>query len=422
LYRHFTAAKNHRSSATITITPLPLPSTITTATFDPHYSCTHRALPQTRCSSNLSTAEGDAVLANDEEANVDANYNDKNIEHQRVWKANLPPQGENWSHRVVDKAEEDDILIQIGNQEQAGGRMKSRQQGVLHEDPVIDMRMLTQNYSVTSLSSALRDREDALQQAATLAEDPTRVDELIHFLRIFHPRHVLERRAQRVPNLTRQLDTHALEWLRKTLMRMPRSVVSAHDKRAAVVLPLCTLNGVPCLLLEKRARHLRAHPDEVCFPGGMYCQMEDRNIVATCLREMREEIGGLIPENHGGSDNNNNHNTFDTATSNTIGGPQVLGVFRCNWGEVQHLVGVAVTPVVCFLGELPNKLYPNPDEVAEVFTVSLESLADSDMWIHKDGLAPQFLGGPHPIWGLTGYILDRFRKDVLMRKTSTKNV
>jgi hypothetical protein len=105
---------------------------------------------------------------------------------------------------------------------------------------------------------------------------------------------------------------------------------------------------------------------------------------------MKEEIGGLqdIPIN-------------------------VLGVFRCNWGDVHHLVGVAVTPVVCFLGELPERLYPNPDEVSQVFTISLASLLEKDLWVHKDGLAPIFVGGPYPIWGLTGYILDKFAKEIL---------
>ena len=69
----------------------------------------------------------------------------------------------------------------------------------------------------------------------------------------------------------------------------------------------------------------------------MVCEISDDTIVATCLREMREEIGGL---------------------PRTV---NVLGVYRMNWGDLHHLVGVAVTPVVCFLGELPLKLHPNPD-------------------------------------------------------------
>lgn len=86
-------------------------------------------------------------------------------------------------------------------------------------------------------------------------------------------------------------------------------------------------DDTPCLLLERRSAHHRAHRDEVCLPGGMVCQINDQNIVGTCLREMQEEIGGL--------------------DSNNI---QVLGVFRCNWGEVHHLVGVAVSSRVEFSG------------------------------------------------------------------------
>jgi 8-oxo-dGTP pyrophosphatase MutT (NUDIX family) len=94
---------------------------------------------------------------------------------------------------------------------------------------------------------------------------------------------------------------------------------------------------------------------KVCLPGGMVSEGGDRSIVQTCLREMEEEIGI-------------GHN----ATT-------VLGVLRCNWGEVHHLVGVAVTPVVCFLGEIGElELNPNPNEVAEIFSVPLELFLDRD--------------------------------------------
>ena len=148
-------------------------------------------------------------------------------------------------------------------------------------------------------------------------------------------------------------DTHVLELLRKGLNRMPRRVSTAHARRAGVVLPLCNVDGVPCILFEKRSRKLRAHPDEVCLPGGMVSEGDDKSIVQTCLREMEEEIG--IAQN----------------------AANVLGVLRCNWGEVHHLVGVAVTPVVCFVGEIgKTQLSPNPDEVTECFTVPLKSFLD----------------------------------------------
>lgn len=53
----------------------------------------------------------------------------------------------------------------------------------------------------------------------------------------------------------------------------------------------------------------------------------------------------------------------------------------CNFiqRQVHHLVGVAVTPVVCFLGEIgESQLNLNPEEVAECFSVPLESFLDRD--------------------------------------------
>lgn len=41
-----------------------------------------------------------------------------------------------------------------------------------------------------------------------------------------------------------------------------------------------------------------------------------------------------------------------------------MGVLRCDWAEVASLVGVAVTPVVGFLGNISREqMHPNPDEV-----------------------------------------------------------
>lgn len=246
---------------------------------------------------------------------------------------------------------------------------------------------------VPALASALRDREDTLQHcAALLSED--RIDEVREVLRPYESRYVDERRQVEINlNLTNGFDLSNLEILRKGLNRMPRRVSQAHRHRAGVVLPLCNVDGVPCTLFEKRSPHLRAHPDEVCLPGGMVSSANDKSIVATCLREMEEEIEGIDEKKI-----------------------TVLGVLRCNWGEVHHLVGVAVTPVVCYIGDLSTvEIRPSPDEVAECFTVPLDLFLDNDRWVHKQDFAPMFTGGPYPIWGLTGYILHRFVKDVLAR-------
>jgi hypothetical protein len=107
---------------------------------------------------------------------------------------------------------------------------------------------------------------------------------------------------------------------------------------------------------------------------------------------------------------------------------------------VHHLVGVAVTPVVCFIGEVGmSQLNPNPSEVSECFTVPLELFIDNDRyalvlhlgaaafrsltvslsfrWVHKKHYAPFFTGAPHIIWGLTGYVVNRFVMDVISRYT-----
>ena len=327
-------------------------------------------------------------------------------QHQRIWLPNSMNEPLYWSEDVVKGNEENPnnlamLLGRIERQELQGGRFRLRQFGVLHEDPQTDMRLLSENYTVPSLASALRDREDALQYCAQLAEE-NKVDELKQYLQKFHPSLVLEQRNKRRSlNVSKHLNSTSLETIRKALMRMPRRVTQAHSKRAGVVVALCHVNGVPSILLERRAASLRAHPDEVCLPGGMVCSFSDNTIVETCLREMQEEIEGL---------------DFDYHADGGGSGIQVLGVLRCNWGEVHHMVGVAVTPVVAYLSQdfTEVDLKPNPDEVSEVFTIPLHSLLDKSQWLYKEDHAPIFIGGPYVIWGLTGYILERFWKDVLL--------
>jgi NUDIX domain. len=300
-----------------------------------------------------------------------------------------------WGEAVgdIDHVSMKSLLARIGIQETRGGRMRQRKLGVLREDPKEDMRLLIENYTVPALASALRDREDVLQLCATLLAEQ-KIDELSVILRPFERQYVEMRRRREINlDLSNGFDASTLEMLRKGLNRMPRRVSQAHQRRAGVVLPLCNVDNVPCILFEKRSAQLRAHADEVCLPGGMVSTSNDRSIVATCLREMHEEIEGL-------------------GEANIV----TLGVLRCNWGEVHHLVGVAVTPVVCYIGEIGDQdLRPNSDEVAECFTVPLSLFLDHERWVRKPDFAPIFTGGPHMIWGLTGYIVNRFVKDVLAR-------
>jgi hypothetical protein len=187
--------------------------------------------------------------------------------------------------------------------------MKQSQLGVLREDPHDDMRALLENYTgehhvrreqfcsrfvpsviklnpfITSLNctypaaalaSALRDREDALQHCATLLAQ-NKLDELTHILRPYEQHFVLQRRHSKEKVLdftTGGFDAHDIELIRKGLNRMPRTVSAAHSRRAGVVLPLCNVDGVPCILFEKRSQHLRAHPDEVIIDEVPYALFE----------------------------------------------------------------------------------------------------------------------------------------------------
>jgi nudix motif 8 len=78
------------------------------------------------------------------------------------------------------------------------------------------------------------------------------------------------------------------------------------------------------------------------------------------------------------------------------------------------MTGVAVTPVVGWLGELNElNLTPNPDEVESFFTVPFKDLLNERHWATRDDMSPVFTGGPYVIWGLTSYLLRRFCRDVV---------
>jgi 8-oxo-dGTP pyrophosphatase MutT (NUDIX family) len=60
---------------------------------------------------------------------------------------------------------------------------------------------------------------------------------------------------------------------------------------AAVLVPLLVIDGEPSLLFTRRSNRLPHHQGQVAFPGGRHHPDEDTDLVATALREAREEIG-----------------------------------------------------------------------------------------------------------------------------------
>lgn len=58
----------------------------------------------------------------------------------------------------------------------------------------------------------------------------------------------------------------------------------------AVLVPLLLIDGVECLLFERRAPHIK-QGNEICFPGGHFDGELDSSYLDTALRETREELG-----------------------------------------------------------------------------------------------------------------------------------
>ncbi len=160
----------------------------------------------------------------------------------------------------------------------------------------------------------------------------------------------------------------------------PRRMAGALP-RAAVLVPLCHVDGVASVLFTKRTETVSTHKGHVSFPGGRR-DPTDRDVVATALRELDEEVG--------------------------IGREQVevLGVLH----EVPAITGVGVTPVIGFIGDVDvDRLVLSRAEIDVAFALSLSSLIDP---AHRTAqrlgprVAPVFSAGPFPVWGLTAYILD----------------
>lgn len=118
--------------------------------------------------------------------------------------------------------------------------------------------------------------------------------------------------------------------------------------QSAVLLPLVEENGKLSVLFEVRAHHLKRQPGEICFPGGRV-EKEDTDEKLTAVRETCEELG--LQEEH-----------IDV------------------WGPLDVLVAFFPVMISPYVGKLSSvkEICPNPDEVAEVFTVPLDFLLKTE--------------------------------------------
>jgi len=180
------------------------------------------------------------------------------------------------------------------------------------------------------------------------------------------------------PDLLRGLARLSLSGKRDTL-----AIEGFH--RAGVLVPLILTEGEARLLFTRRTDHVETHKGQISFPGGMK-DADDGDIVRTALRETEEELG---------------------IGANLI---EVRGLLD----DIAVPSGFIITPVVGILQGVPP-LSPNPQEVAEAFTVPLDFFLDPASGRTE---VREFRGssrvvwfyqyGGHNIWGATAMIVRSF--------------
>ncbi|MGY1743012.1 MULTISPECIES: NUDIX hydrolase [unclassified Blastococcus] len=124
----------------------------------------------------------------------------------------------------------------------------------------------------------------------------------------------------------------------------PRAAVDRPDlKHAAVAVCVVECDGVPTLLITRRAARMRSHAGQWALPGGRLDPGETP--VEGALRELEEEVGLTLPPS------------------------AVLGLLD----DYVTRSGYVMTPVVCWAGD-PGELTPHEAEVASIHLVPVADL------------------------------------------------
>ncbi len=179
------------------------------------------------------------------------------------------------------------------------------------------------------------------------------------------------------------LHSTLLSGLARLSLTGDRNVLATEGfRRAGVLVPLILGARGADLLFTRRTDHVETHKGQISFPGGMVDE-GDADIVHTALREAEEELGI---------------------------GAKLIDI-RGILDDLAVPSGFIITPVVGILDALPV-LTPNPQEVAEAFTVPLDFFCNPangkselrdyrgerrEVWFYEHG--------EHIIWGATAMIV-----------------
>ena len=167
----------------------------------------------------------------------------------------------------------------------------------------------------------------------------------------------------------------------KTDFPVVREITHAHPQRAAVMVLLYSMNNKTYVLMTKRATHLKYHAGEISFPGGGFEEGEDYDLLATALRETKEEL------------------SIEIDTGDVFGRLPI----------VNTRFGFEITPFVAVLSS-PPVYEPAECEVGEVLEMPFAALLSTQ---HRDvasklsdeGVMYSFRH--HRIWGASAKILNQ---------------
>ena len=156
--------------------------------------------------------------------------------------------------------------------------------------------------------------------------------------------------------------------------------IGAHPQKAAVLVMLYPKHKMTHVLMIKRAMHLKIHAGEIGFPGGGY-EEEDKNLLATALRETREEVGVHVKAS------------------------KVIAQLPI----VKTRLGFEIMPFVAVLSEL-KKFELQEDEVDEILEIPVTPLISTQQKnigsnSRKDIVTYRFKH--HKIWGASAKILQK---------------
>lgn len=179
-----------------------------------------------------------------------------------------------------------------------------------------------------------------------------------------------------IDSIRRALETH-----------QPQRIQRDGIPRAAILIPLYEVDGVPHVLLTVRTEDVEYHKGQISFPGGAR-DAEDTDLAATALREAEEEIG-LRRED-----------------------VEMLG-------RLDDMVTITDFLVSPFVGRVtkpaPYPFAPSDIEVAELLVVPLPHLhdpanlnAEPREWRGYPVRPPSYNFRGHLIWGATARFLRQF--------------